>query len=145
MVQHSHSLTIASVNTTRSISLAFNGLRAGFRDAPKGIENLYKEYNAVKGVLESLQNLVNKPDEDVEPDPEIVGQVRTVIVDTQQTLDELNASIKSLLPSKVGPSKRSTIQIRCRYLWNEKPIQATLLRLQARRDALSLIMNMWSR
>jgi hypothetical protein len=75
----------------------------------------------------------------------VADQIKTVIADTKVTLDELHANIKGLAPSGAGTGRRAVVQLRCRYLWKEKTIQATLLRLRARRDALSLILGMWSR
>ena len=85
------------------------------------------------------------PNQHAEPDPEILGQARSTISDTRRTLDELHESIRAFLPLHGNPGKHTTLQFRYKYLLHEKSIQTMLLRLHARRDALSLIANMWSR
>ena len=111
----------------------------------KEINSLQNEYNSIFSVIQRLETFVNDPDQGSSVDPNVATQIRTVIADTQITLDELHANIKSLAPSGVGSGRRAVVQLRCKYLWKEKTIQATLLRLRARRDALSLVLGMWSR
>jgi hypothetical protein len=139
-------LTIsAAVKTAWSIGTALDDLVGGFKDAPKGIESLRTEYNEVYAALQQLEKIVNAADGGVKPNSEILDQARNVISDTQVTLDELHTTIKSLIPAKLNSGKYSTIQVRCKYLWKEKPIQATVLRLRARKESLGLLMGLWSK
>ena len=130
--------------TARSITTAFT-LIATINDSPKEIDNLHKEHNSLSAVVESLSNLVQSSQDEDNLNPTFADQVRTVIGDTQNTLNELQNTISTLKPTRVGTGKRAALQIRCKYFWKERTIQAILARIQARRDALTLLLNMWSK
>jgi hypothetical protein len=132
------------VATARSIATAF-ALIKSIKDSPKEIENLHKEHNSLNAAVESLGELVQSSKDEDNLNPTFANQVRTVIGDTQKTLNELETAILTLKPTGVGTGRRAALQIRCKYFWKERTIQSILARIQARRDALMLLLNMWSR
>jgi hypothetical protein len=113
-----------------------------FKDAPSGIVNLFSEHKLMSNCVERFKGLLEQNADSAEPEMRI--QAKAVVSDTHRTLEELHSNIKGLIPANTK-GKRSVLVIRCKYIWNEKPLQATLLRLQARRDAMSLLLNLWSR
>lgn len=132
------------VATARSITGAFAVIKT-INDTPKEIDNLHNEHNSLSAAVESLSNLVGQSHDEQNLNPTFADQVRTVIRDTQKTLDELHTVISTLKPTGLGTGKRAALQIRCKYFWKERTIQSVLVRIQARRDALTLLLNMWSR
>lgn len=120
---------VTLLSTTRAITVAFHNAFSAFKEAPEGIENLLQEHNSLRAVIESLRKTVDERMNEGDLDLEIDAQTRSVICDTQATLNEFHAIATSPVPA---------MQVRFR---NEKP---TLYQLQARRDALSLILNMSS-
>jgi hypothetical protein len=132
------------VATARSIATVF-ALIKNVKDSPKEIENLHKEHNSLNAAVESLGELVQSSKYEDNPNPTFANQVRTVIGDTQKTLNELETVISTLKPTGVGTGRRAALQIRCKYFLKERTIQSILARIQARRDALMLLLNMWSR
>jgi hypothetical protein len=135
-------LTSRPAKTVQKITYTFQELVGQFKDAPLGITNLFSEHKLMSNCVERFKGLIEQNVNSAEPEMRI--QANSVVSDTHRTLKELHSNIKGLILSKPN-GKRSVLTIRCKYMWNEKPLQATLLRLQARRDAMSLLLNLWSR
>jgi len=139
------SVLTRSVATASVITNAFDLIVAA-RDSPKEIDNLRKEHDSLVTALESLNSLVVRSSQNKEdPDSTFVEQVKTVISDTGKTLNELQTTIAALQPSGDRTGKRAALQIRCKYFFKERTIQAIMARIKARREALMLLLNMWSR
>lgn len=137
-------LTAHAVGTTRAIAALFTTVRATCKEAHKGVEDLQREHSTISNVVESLKTVVEERFKSG-VDPEITALIGTIVGDTQATLNELHKRIAKLVPVTTRQKKMATMILRYNYLWNEKALQATMLRLQARKDALSLILNMQSR
>jgi len=138
-------LTISSVRTSHQITVTLHEIASSFKDAPKGVEHVSQEYNSVQAVVNQLGSWINHPDRRGKGDEEMIAQARTVIAETQVTLDELYHIIKQLIPENATSSKRRAVRVGCSFFLNEKKIQVTMLRLQGKRDALSMIMSLWGR
>jgi hypothetical protein len=138
-------LTIYSVRTSQQITEAIREIVGSFNDAPRGLEHISQEYNSVQAVVSQLGSWINHPDRSGNGDEEMTAQARTIIAETQVTLDELFHIIRQLIPENATGSKRRAVRVGCSFLWNEKKIQVTMLRLQGKRDALSMIMSLWGR
>ena len=130
--------------TAKAVSGAFT-LLAAVRDCPKEIENLKKEHNSLASAIESFRGLVQRSDNAENVCSTFVEQVHAVIGDTKKTLDELEAAVKTLQPNKDHGGKRAALQMRWKYFFKESALQAIMARIQARREALSLLVNVWSR
>ncbi|KAH7131980.1 hypothetical protein B0J11DRAFT_211888 [Dendryphion nanum] len=130
---------VTLIATARAINNTFT-LIADIRDCPKEIDHLHKEHDSLIAALQSLDGLIISSQAQ-NPNPVFVDQVKIVVGDTAKTLTELQATVTALQPSRMG--KRGAVQIRCKYFWKERTIQSILVRIQARRDALTLLLNMW--
>jgi hypothetical protein len=132
------------VATAKAVSGAFT-LLAAVRDCPKEIENLRKEHDSLASAIESFRSLIQSGDDVKNVSSTFVEQVHTVIGDTKKTLDELQAAVKTLQPSKDNCGKIAALQMRWKYFFKESALQAIMARIRARREALSLLVNVWSR
>lgn len=119
-------------------------LLAAVRDCPKEIENLRKEHDSLASAIESFHSLVQSGNDVKNVSVTFVEQVHTVIRDTKTTLDELEATVKALQPSKDNYGKRAAVRMRWKYFFKESAIQTIMARIRARREALSLLVNVWS-
>lgn len=99
----------------------------------------------MSAALESLGKLIDVARAGDGLHASFTEQVRNVVGDTEKTLKDLNIAIIDLQPSKLGTGRRGALQVRFKYFLKERTIQAILARIQARRDALALLLNMWSR
>jgi hypothetical protein len=138
-------LILFTATTIGSFAFTYRNLVEGFQDAPKDIRHLTQEHESVEALVKRLTEMVKGPYCEAHLDADVKQRVCTEVNRTSNTLRELYETIQRLMPARVGPSKRSIILIRAGYLWHQKTIQANLVRLRDRKDALSLILNLWSR
>jgi protein subunit release factor A len=134
-----------TATTIGSFAFTYRNLVESFQDAPKDIRHLTQEHESVHALVKRLTKMVEDPDSEAHLDNDVKYRVCTEVNRTSNTLRELYDTIQRLMPAKSGPSRRSIILIRAGYLWHQKTIQANLVRLRDRKDALSLILHLWSR
>ena len=134
------------MGTATNITKGFHVLISHYKDIPRCINDLFHEHKLVEACLENFQKFLesnqNDPDDDVVAG--IRNQAHAAASETQKTLDELHGKIQRFLPKSQSAIRRATVRIGLKYAWNERSLQAIMHRLQTRRNALSVIMQLWS-
>jgi hypothetical protein len=95
-------------------------------------------------VLTSLETFVNGINNNVEQDKDLLRQVDDEIRGTEDVLSKLQLDISKFIKSEVPSAFERRVR-RLRFMWNDREIQATQKRLQARKQSLELVLNCWNR
>jgi len=136
------SLLTAIVATARLVGTTIN-LLAELKDSPQEISNLQFEHKTLTTAIENLDRSISELDNESHLNPTFQEQVRVVVAETETTLQELHKTIETLQPVK-GSGKRAVFATKCMYFLNKRVIKSIIARIQARRDALALILQVWS-
>jgi predicted transcriptional regulator len=127
----------AGIVTTAIQSLASS-------DVPANVENLSVEFRHTYDAVQRLKALAEEPHR-FQGRETLCQEAREVVADTQKTLTELRQRIDKLQPPEKSKGKFRALQMRTRYQWSERSIHILLLRLQARRSALSSLLESFAR
>ena len=138
-------LTLELAQATIGITTTFNQLRESFRQTPALIESLFSEYTSLKGVLQRLEELATQRNANIRLSDENLRQASQVISDTGRILNQLHERIRKIVCGRRPGNAGSDLVMRCRYLWNEREVEAMVHRLRARQQSLSLVLLLWSK
>jgi hypothetical protein len=134
------------VGTSTKVSLAIHNFADAYQDVPNSIANLQSEHRMVQSAVEQFEQFAQAHCGHGEPENAIKETARQVIEDTDRTLEELFVHIDKMSRAMAaGGSKRRMAMIRLKYMWNERGLNAILLRLQARRDAITCLSTLWGK
>ena len=130
--------------TAAKIGIGIHELRQQYKEIPQSVNDLYHEHKLMKACLVQFQTFAgqNEPKQDIHDG--IREQANAAVAETQKTLDELDKKIKRFLPKGQSTIKKATLRIAVRYAWDEKSLRAMMTRLRMRREAIAIIMNLWS-
>src|SRR4051812_31494450 len=131
-----HPLTSGTAKTAAAVTAAIHSIASS--DIPAGVENLSTEFRHTYDAVHRLKVLAAEPHR-FEGRENLCLEARGVIADTHRTLTDLRERIDKLTPPEKSKGKFRTLQMRTRFQWSERSINVLLLRLQARREALSSI------
>ena len=109
------------------------------------VDSLFSEYTNLKGVIQRLEELATQRDALVRLSDDSLQQARQVIGDTETTLKQLHNRIRKIFRGGNENNGVSSFSLRCRFLWNEREVEAMMQRLRARQQSLSLVLQLWSK
>lgn len=96
-------------------------------------------------MLTSLETFVNAIDKSVEQDTDLLRQVDDEIRGTEDVLSKLQLDMSKFIKSEAPSAFERRVRRLLCFMWNDREIQVTRKRLQARKQSLELVLNCWNR
>ena len=132
--------------TAAKIGIGIHNLRQQYKEIPQSVNDLFHEQKLMRACLLRFQTFAsaNEATKHDKIDASICEQASAAVVETKKTLDELERKLKRFLPEGQSTLSRATVRIAVRFVWSEKSLQAMMTRLRMRREAIAIIMDLWT-
>jgi Fic family protein len=136
---------VALLATSKKVTFAIHNFIESYRGIPYSITNLRSELRTVQHAIERFEQFAQRAG-DAGKDATIQDHARREITDTNQTLEELFITIDKISRGMAaGGSRRKVAMMKVKFMWSETSLNAMLLRLQARRDAITCLTTLWGK
>ena len=127
-----------------NVTVGLNSMVSSRKDASQNVAELIREHGLMKACIAQFQSFAEQHERGRSISPEVRDETHTAISETKTILQELHDKIQHFLPASKSVVKRTTTKMSWKYAWSERTLQAIMHRLRARRNALTVIMQLWS-